>query len=160
MAVHKLLVDDFEDANYTLLAIYCDIEDYRLAYFLNQNLTTRLARTKEDLDFVASTASFSVFEWNNERLQTDWHLIKNNCLVENEVPISIGLFAESNDNTWTVHSLLSDHSSVDYFLKINSDGRPINEKEILNKIQNISKISTAYSVDVLQLKSKDHLIFN
>ena len=51
MAVHKLLVDDFEDANYSLLAIHCDIEDYRLAYFLNQNLAIRLVRTKEDLDF-------------------------------------------------------------------------------------------------------------
>ena len=58
MAVHKLLVDDFEDANYSLLAIHCDIEDYRLAYFLNQNLATRLVRTKEDLDFSNSAASF------------------------------------------------------------------------------------------------------
>ena len=160
MGVHKLLVDDFEDANYTLLAIHCDIEDYRLAYFLNQNLTTRLARTKEDLDFVASTASFSVFEWNNKPLQTAWHLIKNNCLVENVAPISTGLFAESKDHAWVVHSLLSDHASVDYFLKINNGGGLINEKEILSKIQNISKISTAYSVDVVQLKSKEHLIFN
>ena len=36
----------------------------------------------------------------------------------------------------------------------------LNEKEVLNTIQNISKISTAYRVDVLQLKSKEHLIFN
>ena len=104
MAVHKLLVDDFEDENYSLLAIHCDLEDYRLAYFLNQNLAIKLARTKEDLDFVASTASFSVFEWTNTRFQTDWHLIKNNCLVEEEeVLISQGLFAESNDKNWAVH---------------------------------------------------------
>ncbi|MBT7851565.1 MAG: IPExxxVDY family protein [Flavobacteriaceae bacterium] len=161
MAVHKLLVDDFEDANYSLLAIHCDIEDYRLAYYLNQSLATRLVRTKEDLDFTNSTASFSVFEWNNKPLQTAWHLIKNNCLVQNDAPILTGLFAESKeDHGWTVHSLLSEHASVDYFLKINNGGRIINEKEILNTIQNISKISTAYSVDVLQLKSKDHLIFN
>jgi len=160
MAVHKLLVDDFEDANYSLLAIHCDIEDYRLAYFLNQNLATRLVRTKEDLDFSNSAASFSVFKWINKHLQTDWHLIKNNCLVKNESPISLGLFAESNDNNWSMHYLLSDHSSVDYFLKINNGGGLINEKEILSKIQNISKISTAYSVDVVQLKSKEHLIFN
>ena len=160
MAVHKLLVDDFEDANYSLLAIHCDIEDYRLAYFLNQNLATRLVRTKEDLDFSNSTASFPVFEWNNKPLQTAWHLIKNNRLEENVAPISTGLFAESKDHAWVVHSLLSDHASVDYFLKINNGGGVINEKEILSKIQNISKISTAYSVDVLQLKSKEHLIFN
>lgn len=160
MAVHKLLIDDFEDANYTLLAIHCDVEDYRLAYFLNQNLAIQLARTKEDLDFTNSTASFSVFEWNDNSLQTAWHLIKNNCLVENDAPISTGLFAESKDHEWVVHSLLSDHASVDYFLKINNDGGIINEKEILNRIQNISKVSTAYSVDALQLKSKEHLIFN
>jgi len=160
MAVHKLLVDDFEDANYSLLAIHSDIEDYRLAYFLNQNLAIRLVRTKEDLDFTNSTASFSVFEWNDPALQTSWHLIKNSCLVENSAPISTGLFAESKDHTWTVHSLLSDHASVDYFLKIDNGGRIINEKDVLNTIQNISKISTAYRVDVLQLKSKDHLIFN
>ena len=160
MAVHKLLVDDFEDANYSLLAIHCDIEDYRLAYFLNQNLATRLVRTKEDLDFTNSTASFSVFEWNDNALQTSWHLIKNNCLVENSVPISTRLICRKYDHAWTVHSLLSDHASVDYFLKIDNGGGIINEKEVLNTIQNISKISTAYRVDVLQLKSKEHLIFN
>ena len=61
MAVHKLLVDDFEDANYSLLAIHCDIEDYRLAYFLNQNLATRLVRTKEDLDFHKFNSFLSCF---------------------------------------------------------------------------------------------------
>jgi hypothetical protein len=30
----------------------------------------------------------------------------------------------------------------------------------LDKIQKIPKVSTAYSVDISQLKSKDHLIFN
>ena len=62
MAIHKLLVDDFEDLNYSLLAVHCEMDDYRLAYFLNQSLETRLARTREDLDFVTSLASFSVFE--------------------------------------------------------------------------------------------------
>ena len=160
MAVHKLLVDDFEDENYALLAIHCDIEDYRLAYFLNQTLATKLARTEEDLDFIMSKASFSVFEWNNPHLQTDWHLIKNHCLVGEKGPISQGLFAESNDKIWTVHCFLPEHQSVDYFLKINNGGGIINEKGILNTIQKISKISTAYSLDITKLKSKEHLIFN
>ncbi|MDC1469654.1 IPExxxVDY family protein [Flavobacteriaceae bacterium] len=160
MAIHKLLVDDFVDESYALLAIHCDVEDYRLAYFLNQTLATKLVRTKEDLDFIMSKASFSVFEWNNPHLQTDWHLIKNQCLVEEAVPISQGLFADSNDKTWVVHCFLPEHQSVDYFLKINNGGGIINEKRILNTIQNISKVTTAYSIDVTKLKSKDHLIFN
>ena len=41
MALHKLLVDDFDDLNYSLLAVHCEMEDFRLAYFLNQSLATR-----------------------------------------------------------------------------------------------------------------------
>mgnify|MGYP000571663422 CR=1 FL=1 len=159
MALHKLLVDDFDDLNYSLLAVHCEMEDFRLAYFLNQSLATRLSRTKEDLDFLTSLATFSVFEWSNPLLQTDWHLIKNNCLVE-KVAVSEGLFLETNDKSWVKHSLIPEHNSVDYLLKIDNGGGFINEKEILNKIQKISKVSTAYSIDVSQLKSKEHLIFN
>lgn len=159
MAIHKLLVDDFEDLNYSLLAVHCEMDDYRLAYFLNQSLETRLARTREDLDFVTSLASFSVFEWINPQLQTNWHLIKNSCLVE-EVAISQGLFSETNQKSWVSHSLLPEYQSVDYFLKINNGGGFINEKQILNKIQKITNVSTAYSLDISQLKSKEHLIFN
>ena len=159
MAIHKLVVDDFEDLNYSLLAVHCEMEDYRLAYFLNQNLETRLARTREDLDFVTSLASFSVFEWINPQLQTNWHLIKNSCLVE-EVAISQGLFSETNQKSWVSHSLLPEYQSVDYLLKINNGGGFINEKQILNKIQKITNVSTAYSLDISQLKSKEHLIFN
>tara|TARA_B110000971_G_scaffold853_1_gene801 strand:+ start:1216 stop:1695 length:480 start_codon:yes stop_codon:yes gene_type:complete len=159
MAIHKLVVDDFEDLNYSLLAVHCEIDDYRLAYFLNQSLETRLARTREDLDFVTSLASFSVFEWINPQLQTNWHLIKNSCLVE-EVAISQGLFSETNQKSWVSHSLLPEYQSVDYLLKINNGGGFINEKQILNKIQKITNVSTAYSLDISQLKSKEHLIFN
>jgi hypothetical protein len=159
MALHKLLVDDFDDLNYSLLAVHCEMEDFRLAYFLNQSLATRLSRTKEDLDFLTSLATFSVFEWSNPLLQTDWHLIKNNCLVE-KVAVSEGLFLETNDKSWVKYSLIPEHNSVDYLLKIDNGGGFINEKEILNKIQKISKVSTAYSIDVSQLKSKEHLIFN
>ena len=119
-----------------------------------------MSRTEEDLDFIMSKASFPVFEWNNPHLQTDWHLVKNHCLVEEKRTISQGLFAGSNDKTWSVHCFLPEHQSVDYFLKINNGGGIINEKGILNTIQKISKISTAYSLDITKLKSKEHLIFN
>ena len=31
MAVHKLVLDDFVDADYSLFAIHCALEDYRLS---------------------------------------------------------------------------------------------------------------------------------
>ena len=52
MAVHKLVLDDFlEEASYTLIAIHCTIEDFRLAYLLNKHLGINLTRKTSDLDF-------------------------------------------------------------------------------------------------------------
>ena len=42
MAVYKLLDDDFDNDDYLLLAIHCAIDDYRLAYLLNQYLYINL----------------------------------------------------------------------------------------------------------------------
>jgi hypothetical protein len=36
MAIHKLDLGEFE-VDYNLIAIHTSIEDYRLAYFINQN---------------------------------------------------------------------------------------------------------------------------
>ena len=52
MAVHKLVLDDvFEEALYTLIAIHCTVEDYRLAYLLNKYLGINLVRKSKDLDY-------------------------------------------------------------------------------------------------------------
>ena len=58
MAVHKLVLDDFVDADYSLFAIHCDLEDYRLAFYINHAFKTNLKRAKEDVDFKGSNASF------------------------------------------------------------------------------------------------------
>jgi hypothetical protein len=38
MAIYKLALDDFEEADYQLIALHTTLEDYRLAYFINQKL--------------------------------------------------------------------------------------------------------------------------
>ena len=60
MALHKLILDDIEDVSYSLLAIHCTMEDFRVAYLLNKHLKISLKRREEDLDFAFKKASFSV----------------------------------------------------------------------------------------------------
>ena len=60
MALHKLLVDDFYDDTYILIAIHCRLEDYRLAYLLNQSLELNLRRKPNDLDFEYLKSSYSI----------------------------------------------------------------------------------------------------
>ena len=44
MAVHKLPLGDFDEIDYQLIAIHSSLEDYRLAYYINQNLPINLKK--------------------------------------------------------------------------------------------------------------------
>ena len=158
MALHKLMVDDFYDDTYKLIAIHCGLEDYRLAYLLNQSLDLRLQRKKEDIDMEYLKSSYSIFEWDNASQYVTWNLVSNVCKKEEDSLYSTGLF-QTNEKVIKTLNLVPEYKKVDYFIKISDEIQNVNEKLILNKLQNIPQIITSYSVNPSELKSKDHLIF-
>ena len=157
MAVHKLVLDDFVDTDYSLFAIHCDLEDYRLAFHINCALNTNLKRTKEDIDFNDNEASFSLFEWENTNLKTTWNLIKNSCKIELKSQ-GEGLFAGGSENTTKVVALLEDYPSANFFLKI--EGREKPSQKIISMLSKIPDINMAYSIDLDTIKSKEYLILD
>jgi hypothetical protein len=44
MAIHKLHLEEFDEIDYQLIAIHSSLEDYRLAYYINQNLPINLKK--------------------------------------------------------------------------------------------------------------------
>jgi hypothetical protein len=159
MALHKLMLEDIEDVSYTLLAIHCTLEDFRVAYLLNKQLSISLKRRPEDLDFADKKASFSLFEWKDKGKMTTWNLISNVSKIEEEgVLNSDSLFSVPNKIIRT-HHLIPEYARVNFFLKIFNDGSFLNEKSIIANIQKIPQMVTVYSVDASKLKSKDNLIF-
>ena len=158
MALHKLLVDDFYDDTYKLIAIHCGLEDYRLAYLLNQSLGLNLRRKSEDLDFEYLKSSYSIFEWNNTSQYVTWNLVSNVCKKEEDSLYSTGLF-QSEEKVIKTFNLVPEYKTVDYFIKISEEIQNINDKLILNRLQRIPQIVTSYAVNPSQVKSKDHLIF-
>lgn len=158
MALHKLLVDDFYDDTYKLIAIHCRLEDYRLAYLLNQNLELNLKRKSKDVDFEYLKSSYSIFEWNNTSQFVTWNLVSNVCKKEEESLYSTGLF-QTSEKVLKTFNLVPEYKNVDYFIKISDEIQNVNEKLILHKLQSIPQIVTSYSVNPTQIKSKDHLIF-
>lgn len=160
MTKHKLILDDvFEDVVYTLIAIHCSLEDYRLAYLLNKNLKTNLIKKKEDLDFDNLSASFSIFEWLDKDHQTTWNLVNNICRQESKsLDTTVSLFENGGTNLKTFN-LIPEYKSVDYFLKINVEPQFLGERKLIDAIQKIPQIITAYTIEAAQLKSKQHLIF-
>ncbi|MFG6685166.1 IPExxxVDY family protein [Mariniflexile sp. HNIBRBA6329] len=161
MAVHKLILDDvFDEVDCTLIAIHCTIEDYRLAYLLNKHLGTNLTRKVSDLDYSANKATYSIFEWEDEKQLTTWSLVSNICKTETYKQDNFNsLFNTEEKITQTIY-LIPEHRAVNYFLKIDNEFNLNKEKNILNAILKIDQIVTAFSVDINQLKSKDNLIFS
>ncbi|MCF7567316.1 IPExxxVDY family protein [Sabulilitoribacter arenilitoris] len=162
MAVRKLVLDDvFEEALYTLIAIHCTIEDYRLAYLLNKHLGINLVRKPSDLDCKKDKSAYSIFEWKDNKQLTTWNLVSNICKTQETLPQNNqqSLFSTQEYITKTFN-LISEYKDVNYFLKIDNDNNFSKEAYILSHILNIPQVVTAFSVDVNQLKSKDNLIFS
>ncbi|TCK67945.1 hypothetical protein DFQ05_1729 [Winogradskyella wandonensis] len=159
MALHKLLVDDFYDETYTLIAIHCRLEDYRLAYMINKFLSINLERKEKDLDLNYTASSYAIYHWYNKANDVTWNLITNICKKEEEGLSSSGvLFSEDRKVTKT-YNLIPELKQVDYFIKITSDTYVVNEKMIMDTLQSIPQIITSYTVDLSKIKSKEHLIF-
>jgi len=161
VAKHKLILDDiFEGVTFTLIAIHCTLEDYRIAYLLNKSLSIQLSRMDEDLDYEYISAFYSVYEWEDKNELITWNLISNKCRKETEAIASTGSLFKEQTKSFKTHNLIPEYESVDYFLKINSDRLSVTEKTIINSVQQIPQIITAYTVNTNQLKSKNNLIFS
>jgi len=160
MALHKLLVDDFEDEAYSLLAIHCNLEDYRMAFLLNQFLNINLKRCAYDLDFQYTTASYSVYEWEDNKRQAMWNLIGNIFKREEDSLVSSGSLFEATSKVIKTYNLIPEYKNVNYFLKIENDDNYMNLKSVISVIQKIPQVVTVYDIDVSTLKSKNNLIFN
>lgn len=152
--VHSI---DFEyDHDYALIAIHSILEDYRLAFHLNDALGLRLKRFKEDLDFERAQCSFPLFVFEDEKRFAHWSVISNKDVVEREVTSSVtNLFQQESKTSY----LIPEKKQVDYFIKIDgvSNGDALNE--IMKSINQIHKVITSYPVDPFELKSRDNLIF-
>ncbi|MBR9845366.1 MAG: IPExxxVDY family protein [Algicola sp.] len=160
MAMHKLLVDDFYDTSFALLAIHCRLEDYRLAYLLNKQLGLNLKRKPQDLDYKYFAASYAIYEWDDVILDTTWNLVSNICRKEEDSLQSSGSLFDNQNTVMKTYNLLPEFKNVDYLIKVTNENLNFNEKHIINKIQSIPQVITSYAIDIDQIKSKDHLIFN
>lgn len=155
--VSKVHTIDFDfDHDYTLIGIHSMLEDYHMAFYLNQQLKLYLSRYKDDLDFKSRNCSFSLYTFDDEASYTNWSLISNKHVSVNDLAQNNGnLFGEET----RISYLIPEKKQVDYFVKVDGleEGQKLNKT--LQKINRIHKVITSYSIDVMELKSRDNLIF-
>jgi hypothetical protein len=161
MAIHKLDLDEFDEIDYHLIAIHTTLEDYRLAYFINQHLPVNLSKSKEEIliSIKEGETQFSRFYFDDENNFISWNLIQNkNEVVGKKEIASQDLFSNSAQEVATKVFLLPELKKVDYFLKIESDD-DLQINEIVKNLKSIKSLSTVYVVDTETIKSKNNLIF-
>ena len=116
MAIHKLDLDEFDEIDYHLIAIHTTLEDYRLAYFINQHLPVNLSKSNEEIliSIKEGETQFSRFYFDDEDNFVSWNLIqnKNEVVGQNEI-INQDLFSNSSQVVATKVFLLPELKKVE-----------------------------------------------
>mgnify|MGYP001443913628 FL=1 len=147
------------DLNYILIAIRSQIEDYRLAYFLNKSSFFLLQRMSKDLSYLINdkTVYFSSFHDINQDLKREVFLIKNKTTYRSNLTTQLGLFSDS-DITNTVF-LIPELKDFDYFIKLVGIWKNSEILNLKNFITDIQVVESSVNIDLNQVKSSNNLVF-
>jgi len=162
MAIHRLLIDDFVTVDYSLIAIHSSLEDHRLAYFINRDLSILLEKSPNDIGVTIreGESCFSRFTFEDESNDSIWNLIQNkNRVISAQANTGSSLFDDTGMSVSTSVFLMPDLKKVDYILKIENMGPSFSAEAAVEKLLKIPQVATAYVVDHTKLKSKNNLIF-
>ena len=151
-------MEDSFSEEFSLLAIHTDLEDFRLAYFLNKTLGLNLSRKEFDLNFIDSKGNFSVFEYIDQDSFLKWNLISNIYNHNFTTNINSNDLFELSNELVKKFNLLSEYKNVNFLLKLENNENQGDLEDIIKEIKNIPQIITLYNINK-DLKNKENLIF-
>ena len=156
---HKLNLNQFSE-NYYLIAIHSDLDEFRLAFFLNDKLSIGLIRKNIDIILHENKSNYSIYEYLDEAMFLKWIFFSNKSLVaeitsNNEL---LNLFSQENIVQNEI-SLINQPKGVDYFLVIENVKNKIYVEKVLKKISEIRGVITSF-ISEKKLENKENLIFS
>ena len=155
---HKLNLNQFPE-NYHLIAIHSDLDEFRLAFFLNKKLNIGLKRKNNDIYFSEQNANYSSYEFLDDTKYLKWIFFPNKSLVsEKSTDQDLSLFGKGSTALNEIN-LLSQQKSVDYFLIIENIANETYIDKVLKKISEISGVITSF-LSENKLENKENLIFS
>ena len=156
---HKLNLNQFSE-NYYLIAIHSDLDEFRLAFFLNDKLCIGLIRKNNDIILHENKSNYSIYEYLDEAMFLKWIFFSNKSLVAEKTSNNelLNLFSQENIVQNEI-SLINQPKGVDYFLVIENVKNKIYVEKVLKKISEIRGVITAFISDK-KLENKENLIFS
>lgn len=163
MGMAKYRLDDLIDYDdYKLIAIHSSRkEDYKVVYLINSVLETFLERSKNDVDIHTEDgrASFSFFEYDDIDHHVYWKLVSNKAFLTPESGVDSPLFTSAHHQITKQGYLVPELKVVDYLIKVEEADYQFDIGMIIEKLNSIKIISTAYEIKQETLKNKNNLIF-
>lgn len=162
MAIHKLDFGEFNEIDYSLIAIHTTLEDYRLAYFINQRLHVNLNKSIKEIQITDKEGEvhFSRFHYYEKKKDISWDLIQNiNEVIQQKKEDNQSLFTNFDLEVAKKVYMIPEFKKVNYFLKIENSEDNTNLLEIQSELNSIDQIAANYIVDINKIKSKNNLIF-
>ena len=156
---HKLNLNQFSE-NYYLIAIHSDLDEFRLAFFLNDKLSIGLIRKNNDIILHENKSNYSIYEYLDEAMFLKWIFFSNKSLVTEKTSTNelLNLFNQENIVQNEI-SLINQPKGVDYFLVIENVKNKIYVEKVLKKISEIRGVITAFISDK-KLENKENLILS
>jgi|TARA_X000001036_G_scaffold174427_1_gene165042 hypothetical protein len=156
---HKLNLNQFSE-NYYLIAIHSDLDEFRLAFFLNDKLSIGLIRKNNDIILHENKSNYSIYEYLDEAMFLKWIFFSNKSLVAEKTSNNelLNLFSQENIVQNEI-SLINQPKGVDYFLVIENVKNKIYVEKVLKKISEIRGVITAFISDK-KLENKENLILS
>lgn len=151
-----VLVADFPEENFRLLAINSSLEDYKIAFEINRVTGAQFRRVKKDIDLPKKNACFSRYTWYDTKTKSTYDLFSNKFKqkshkVNTVVPL---LFEEPSIKK--VY-LLPEFDNADYFIK----GKNMEMLDLFkNKFDAISDIILIGLISHETIKNNLNLIFD
>ncbi|MCH8534031.1 MAG: IPExxxVDY family protein [Flavobacteriaceae bacterium] len=156
---NKLVLDCFEEEEFSLIAINTSLPLYRLMYMINKKLDINFYRLEQDLDFQydEGVAHFAIYSYFSKDYKAKAFLVANKSKLEAFHTHSTGtLFQDSPQQP--VKLLMPELKGVDYLLKIEEENDVINIKTILYELKSIEQITAAYQINQDQIQNSQNLI--
>ncbi|MDO3694079.1 IPExxxVDY family protein [Wenyingzhuangia sp. chi5] len=161
MAANYLTFCELDEQDYQIIAVHTVLQDYKLAYLLNNELGFKFKRVVPDLDYVieGKKAFFSSFQYEDSKNLINWYLVKNKYKVKSFAKESLGLFQTEDAFTSSYVYLQPEVKEADFIVKVQGDFLASKLKILLQQINKIEGVVTAYAVDTVKLNHKEYLIF-
>ncbi len=153
---HHLSLDDTFEETFHLLAIYSNLEAYRMAFVLNKTLDLNLIKTVS-IHRKKEGAEFDVYEFSDPDYYRSWLLLHNYAFVQTKQS-TVDLFSQDAifEQKLVYHKELK---KAPFLLKIIADINSAFLQNTVHKLQKHPLIYTVDLIDITQLKNQKLLIF-